>query len=175
MRQFHIRQGILSNVILMQNGGSRMSKPRTALILVIWASWSLAAYGQSVTSGPPSVSIWTYPSVLSTVSTVIAVLAFFRPNLARLGRRLSNRIRLYPLSNIEISFGGLGPTIGIAGTLRGVPNRQFVSSMTIEIIREHDNLTHRFDWAALRPPAAFVPPDMKEIRAAHGFSLPADE
>lgn len=145
-------------------------KHRTILLLTTAvAIFPISVLAQS-TSSTSSGAQLTLPVTLAIVSTIVGVLALFRPELMQLVRRARNRIELFPLPRIEVGFSNFGPTIGIGGTIRSIPSDQFIRGMSIKLVRKRDSLTHTFDWAVFRS-VGVLPSDVKDIRVAMGFKI----
>lgn len=108
------------------------------------------------------------------ISAVVALLAFFRPEISKLIRGLVNKVDLYPTGRLEVGFSSFGPTIGLAGSLRAVPNSQFVQRMLVQVVRARDRATYTFEWAVFRP-LSVGPTDLKDMQLATGFVIGAGE
>jgi len=85
-------------------------------------------------------------------SLSIATLALIRPWLSALWNRLFRRadIDIHPTTRIEVGYGGLGPTIGLTGTLRAIHRDQFVESIHLLVTKSKDGSHHEFDWILSR-------------------------
>lgn len=89
----------------------------------------------------PEISTW-----ISGVSTFIAILAFFRNDIARWHRKRKSEIRFYPIGYIEIGYSSFGPTIGIIGSFWPFYYDQFIKRINLEIERDDDNAHVSFSW-----------------------------
>jgi hypothetical protein len=111
----------------------------------------------------------TLQALAATASAVIALIALFRPEISRAFRRSTNDVELTLTPRLEVGFGSFGPTINVLGSLRAIGHDQFVSAITLTVVRAADHLRREFVWAALLPPSLFLRPETAEIAA--GFSL----
>jgi len=85
-------------------------------------------------------------------TSVIAFVALVQPWVIALLRRWLRRgsISIYETGLIEISYGSLGPTIGLHGTLRAQDRDFFIRSAHLDLVKQSDRSQHRFQWLALR-------------------------
>ena len=83
-------------------------------------------------------------------------------------------IDTYVTGALEIGFGMLGPTIAIGGTLRALHRDVFVSRIELEVVREQDSSTHKFEWIAFRPHSIPLGPTAQQqmtLEIASGFMI----
>src|SRR5207253_5016876 len=92
------------------------------------------------------------------IQPLIAVLALIQPWIIWLYRKYGRGgdIDVHHTGNVEVGFSALGATVGLQGTLRAADRDFFVSSMTLEVLREADGSRHTLEWGAFRPPAVVV-------------------
>lgn len=105
----------------------------------------------------------------TAAATITAIAALFRPEISNLRRKAANRILFTPHHRLEVGFSQFGPTIGIVGSLRGTPNDQFLTAITVTVTRMRDNATHKFDWAVFR--SLSVTGTVHDIQYATSFLL----
>jgi len=77
----------------------------------------------------------TLQALAATASAVIALIALFRPEISRAFRRSTNDVELTLTPRLEVGFGSFGPTINVLGSLRAVGHDQFVSAITLTVVR----------------------------------------
>lgn len=120
------------------------------------------------------ISLW-----VSALSTLVAVLAFIRPEIANLFRRWFGQIDFFPRDRIEIGFGSLGPTIGVTGTLRAVRSSQFVHEMSIRLERKSDKSQAQFSWGLLKTRRLVAAPgsvgESTDAGLATSFTIPTGD
>jgi hypothetical protein len=109
-------------------------------------------------------------NVAQAVTALIALAAFFRPDIERYFQRARAPIEMHPAGRLEIGFSNFGPTIGIQGTLRAVGRDQFISFAEVTVERLADHLRHNFQWAVFRP-QSFSTAQEQSVEIAAGFSL----
>lgn len=100
-------------------------------------------------------------------TAVIALAAFFRPDIERLFRR--GAVDVHPAGRLEVGFSNFGPTIGLQGTLQAIHHDAFVTYSRVTVERVADNLRHEFQWAVFRPQSLAATLQQSEI--ASGFLL----
>jgi hypothetical protein len=85
-------------------------------------------------------------------SFVVAAVAFLQFWVIEAWRRFFRQgsVDVHETGLIEIGYSGLGPTIGLHGTLRAVHRDVFVRAMELQVIRQRDRSQHVFEWAAFR-------------------------
>jgi hypothetical protein len=85
-------------------------------------------------------------------SLIVATIALIQPWALALFRRLFRRgtIDIYPSLRMEIGYAGLGPTVGLTGTLRAVHKDHFVESIQLSVTKQKDDSHHEFDWILFR-------------------------
>lgn len=91
---------------------------------------------------------WSF--AVATISAIVAILAFFRPEIESIAAKWKNKIEYFPYKRLEIGFSDLGPTIGIHGTILARGNEQLIQKVSIEIQRKRDNAKHAFEWNVFR-------------------------
>jgi hypothetical protein len=99
---------------------------------------------------PPATGL--VPFLKGWGSLIVAAVALVQPWVYALWKRLfrPGDIDIYPSTRIEIGYSGLGPTIGLTGTLRAVHKDQFVESLQLVVTKLKDSSRHDFDWVVLR-------------------------
>ncbi|MDA0655937.1 MAG: hypothetical protein O2912_05965 [Proteobacteria bacterium] len=114
-----------------------------------------------------------YINYLALGSLAVAILAFLRPELEKLLSKWVNAIAIYPSSLVEIGFSSFGPTIGIAGTLFASHRNQLVQSISLDVVRQRDNATHKFEWLLFRD-LDYLQMDRSKIDVATAFVVGRD-
>jgi hypothetical protein len=106
-------------------------------------------------------------------AAIIALIALFRPDVARLIARYRLRLDVHPAaaSRVEVGFSNFGPTIGLQGTIRAIGTDAFITTARIIIERVADHLRHEFDWAVFRQ-LALSASSQQGVELASGFALP---
>ncbi len=89
------------------------------------------------------------------ITAVVAVIALIQVWIIGLVRWLRKKFKesyvdIVPFGHIEVSYTTLGPTIGLAGTLRCRGQDLFINSIDLEVIRHRDGAKHVFDWVLFR-------------------------
>lgn len=143
------------------------------LILAFGACVVPPAWAQTAPT-PLSSTTWDWLTIPWAISTAIALVALFRPNIERAFRRWRNRVDLFPQKHLQIGFSHFGPVISLVGSLTGAPSDQFVRSISIKLVRVRDTMTHSFEWVALRP-VTLAQMDEKDMKVAMGFKLPSGD
>ena len=83
---------------------------------------------------------------------IISLLALVQVWIIEAWKRFRpGKTEIYEKEQIEVGYSGLGPTIGLYGTIRSVHKDVFVSSITLTLIRLKDNATIGLEWLAFRP------------------------
>ena len=117
--------------------------------------------------------MWVWLTGVWNTATAIAVVALVQPWVYWFYRKYGRggHLDVHHTGNIEIGFSTLGATIGLQGTLRSLDREFFVSSMTLDIVRESDNSQHTLEWAAFRPPLVLVGEPKDPVEMPAGFLL----
>lgn len=86
------------------------------------------------------------------VTLAIAVIALIQPWVIAIWRRFFRQaqVDIHETGLIEVGYSGLGPTLGLHGTLRAIHRDVFVSRISLVVTRERDNARHEFAWSAFR-------------------------
>lgn len=108
------------------------------------------------------------------VVPIVAILALIQPWIVALYKKffLRGKIHIYETDTIEVGFSGLGPTIGLYGTLRAIQRDQFIRSINLAVVRQRDSSTHQFEWGLFRSGKASVSsPDDISFELPSGFML----
>jgi hypothetical protein len=80
-----------------------------------------------------SAAIAHWPAATSILSLVIAFVAAFRPELHSLLRPRKIDILLTDSLRVEIGFAGVGPTLGVLGTLNNEHAKSLITKMRVRI------------------------------------------
>ena len=94
---------------------------------------------------------WSWSDLGAAASAVIALVALIRPEIGSFIARWKSSLELHPAGLLEVGFGELGPMVGMLGTLSAHAKAQFVSSVSLTVVRRRDQLRHEFSWTAFRP------------------------
>jgi hypothetical protein len=116
--------------------------------------------------------------VKENVPLIIAVYGVIQVWIIALWKKYlkKGKLKIFETGVVEIGYGGLGPTIGINGTLRAVNKDIFVSSMSLELTRLKDGLFHVFEWAAFRSTKVNpIDPRQITLELASGFIVPVNQ
>jgi len=105
---------------------------------------------------------------------IVAILALIQPWIVALYKKFFRQgsIDIYETDTIEVGFSGLGPTIGLYGTLCAMHRDQFVRSVNLTVVRQKDSSTHQFGWGLFRSGKASIssPSDIT-VELPSGFML----
>ena len=108
------------------------------------------------------------------VVPIVAILALIQPWIVALYKKFFRQgtIDIYETDTIEVGFSGLGPTIGLYGTLSAIHRDQFVRSVNLTVVRQKDSSTHQFEWGLFRSGKASISsPDDISVELPSGFML----
>jgi hypothetical protein len=87
-------------------------------------------------------------------SLIIAAIALVQPWVISFFKKCFRRKRaeIYETGTIEIGLSGLGPTVGLFGTLNAIHGDTVVRNMALKIVRLKDKAEHDFSWGVFRSP-----------------------
>jgi hypothetical protein len=103
-------------------------------------------------------------------TALVALAAFFRPDIERLSQRRRALVDVHPAGRLEVGFSSFGPTLGLQGTMQAINRDEFISYSRATVERVADNLRHEFPWAVFRP-QSFSATQQQTFEIASGFLL----
>jgi hypothetical protein len=84
---------------------------------------------------------------------IVAFSALAQPWIIAAFKRLRRgSIEIYESGNIQVGYGGLGPSVALKGTLRGIGNAVFVKRLQVVVRRTRDSARCEMGWSAERKP-----------------------
>ena len=104
---------------------------------------------------------------------IVAIIALIQPWVVYLWKKFVRKgeIKIYPTGSIEVGYSSYGPTIGLHGTFRCLNQDVFVSSISLEIVKQKDKSTHSFDWGVFRSQKLTHKGEEAEFELPYGFML----
>ena len=107
---------------------------------------------------------------------IVAVVALLQPGAIWVWSNFVRRgsVDIYETGLIDVGFTQFGASIGFMGTLRAIHKDQFVSSMTLTLVRLSDKSQRAYKWGVFRPLKMTVGP-ITEYEIPSGFMLTTAE
>lgn len=118
---------------------------------------------------PDNLQIWA-----TIITAIVAVVALMQPWLLAAWKKWvkPGKVDIYETGTIELSYGILGTSIGLWGTLRAVDRDFFISSMQVLLKFEEDKEEHNFEWGVFRSPSVLLDPQKEmPVEVPSGFML----
>jgi hypothetical protein len=119
------------------------------------------------------------PAFLESWGTLlVAMVALVQPWLIAGWKRFfrAGSVEIHQTGTVELGYSGFGATIGLHGTLRARDRDFFVSSMSLEVVRQSDRSQHQLDWGLLRSHQVVMGrPDEVTVELPAGFMLMASQ
>lgn len=81
----------------------------------------------------------------------LAAIALAQPwviSLVRHARR--PQVDIYETGTVDLGFGLMGPNVMVAGTLHAANKSVFVRSISVQVVRDHDQSRHTLKWFLFR-------------------------
>lgn len=108
---------------------------------------------------------------------IIAIIALAQPWLIAIWRKVfrKGKIDIFPSGHLEVGYSQYGPTLGLNSTLRCMNQNLFVSSITIELVKQKDHSKHLFEWGLFRVLKLTHKGEEAEAELPYGFALASNQ